>query len=163
MKAIKTNGRCRDIRDWLTRAISKRTGPKTDWIQNHIANCPRCQRRAAHIGKVGLAISIIKAEPHNLDLLMRANARAIGVLKHSLREGPKAEKLRSVQPEPKLLERFNKYKRSVANSAACIMILFLMKTSVFSSMEQFDARGRTILKQYYTTQAGEDLADQIFS
>ena len=161
METKKAKERCRSIRAWLYKAVSGCVSLNADWVQNHIANCPRCQRRLSSVGKVNLALSIIKSQPHNLDLLMRANAQAIGVLKHSLRNAPKAQKLKTVLPEPKLLERFGKYKSSIANTAACILILFLMKAGVFSSMDKFQTEGQKIVKQYYTNQVGEELADEI--
>jgi len=104
----------------------------------------------------------MKSQPHGLDLLMRANTRAIAVLKHSLRSEPKAHKLEKKLPEPKILERCSKYGHSVANFAACIAILLLMKIGVFSSMGQFHTQGQRVMKQYYTRQVGEDLADEVF-
>ena len=163
MTSIKKDNKCRQIRAWLYKSISSRFGLDADWVQNHIANCPRCQRRMASAGKVNLAMSIIKSQPHKLDLLMRANAQAIGVLKHSLREAPKARKLKATRPEPKLLERWGKYRHSAANAAACIVVLFLMKTGVFSSMNKFQTEGQKAMRQYYACQVGQDLADEIFS
>jgi len=156
-------GKCRQIRAWLHKAIRSHFGPDADWVQNHIGNCPRCQRRFASIGKVNLALSLVKSQPHKLDLLMRANTQAIGVLKHSLREAPKAQKLKTMQPEPKLSERYSMYKHSAANVAACITILFLMKTGVFSFMDKFQNHGQKVVKQYYVSQVGEDLANDIFT
>jgi hypothetical protein len=66
-------------------------------------------------------------------------------------------------PEPKLLERWGKYRCSAANLAACIAILFLMKIGVFSSMNEFQTQGQKIIRQYYTSQVGEDLADEVFA
>ena len=163
MKSMKTNNKCRQIRAWLYKAISSRINLDTDWIQNHIANCPRCQRRFAAIGKVNLALSVMKSQPHKLDLLMRANSQAIGVLKHSLREAPEAQKLKAVLPEPKLLERWRKYAHPAANVAACIAILLLVKIGIFSSMDKFQTQGQKLVKQYYASQLGDDLADEIFS
>jgi hypothetical protein len=162
METKKTSEKCRTIRNWLCKVISSRIGVEAGWVRNHIAHCPRCQRRLASAGKVNLALSIIKSQPHNIDLLKRANAQAIGVLKHSLRNAPKAQKLKTVLPEPKLPERFGKYKSSIANTAACIVILFLMKAGVFSSMDKFQTEGQKIVKQYYTNQVGEELAEEIF-
>jgi hypothetical protein len=163
MTKTKKDNECRQIRSWLHKAISARFGIEADWVQNHIANCPRCQRRIASVGKVNLALSIIKSQPHKLDLLRCANAQAIGVLKHSLRDAPKARKLKAARPEPKLLERWGKYKHSAANAAACIAILLLMKIGVFFSMDKFQTEGQKIIKQYYASQVGQDLADEIFS
>ena len=163
MTSKNRNNKCKRIRAWLLKAVSSRLGVDASWIQSHIASCPRCQRRLASVGKVNLALSIIKSQPHNLDLLMRANAQAIGVLKHSLREAPKARKLKVARPEPKLLERWRKYAHPATNAAACIAILLLMKVGVFSSMDKFQTQGQEVIKQYYATRAGQDVADELFS
>jgi hypothetical protein len=163
METKKAKERCRSIRAWLYKAVSGCVSLNADWVQNHIANCSRCQRRFSSVGKVNLALSIIKSQPHNLDLLMRANAQAIGVLKHSLRNAPKAQKLKAMVPEPKLLERYGKYKHPLANSAACIAILLFMKVGVFSSMGKFQSEGQRVVKQYYDSHVGDDLANEIFS
>jgi hypothetical protein len=65
-------------------------------------------------------------------------------------------------PEPKLLERCGKYSHSAANVAACIAILLLMKIGVFSSMDMFQTQGQKVIKQYYASRVGDDLADEIF-
>jgi len=104
----------------------------------------------------------MKTHPHRLDLLMRANALAIGVLKHSLRQAPRARQLRIILPEPKLLEKCGKYGYSAANLAACIAILLLMKIGVSSSMDKFHTEAQKVNKQYYARQVGQDLADEIF-
>jgi hypothetical protein len=157
------SAKCRRIRGWLHKAIISRFHVDADWVQNHIANCPRCNRRLVNVGKVNLALSAMKSQPHKLDLLMRANTQAIGVLKHSLREATKARKLRAKLPEPKLFEKCGKYAHSAANVAACITILLLMKIGVFSSMDKFQTQGQKAVEQYYASQVGEDLADEIFS
>ena len=162
MTGINKNNKCRRIRGWLSEATSRHFGPDANWLQNHVTNCPRCQRRLVSYGKINLALSAIKSQPHKLDLLMSANAQAVGVLKHSLRKAPKARKLRTMLPEPKLLERYGKYSRSAANIAACIAILLLMKIGVFSSMDKFQTQGQKVIKQYYASRVGDDLADEIF-
>lgn len=93
---------------------------------------------------------------------MRANAQAIGVLKHSLRQAPRARQLRRILPKPKLLERCDKYGYAAANLAACIAILLLMKTGVFSSKDKFHTETQKVIKQYYVRQVGQDLGDEIF-
>ena len=155
--------KCRQIRAWVHKAIISRLGLDAHWAQNHIANCPRCHRRLVSVSKVNLALSIMKSQPHKLDLLMRANTQAIGVLKHSLRRAPKAQKLKAMQPEPKLFEKCDKYTHSAANVAACIAILLLMKIGIFSSMDKFQTQGQKVVEQYYASQVGEDLADEVFS
>ena len=162
MRERKTKNKCRRIREWLHTTISKSFGPEAIWLNEHIKHCPKCQQRLIYYSKVNLALSFMKSQPHELDLLMRANTQTIAVLKHSLRREPKAHELEQKLPEPKTLERYNKYGHSVANLAACIAILLLMKTGVFSSMGQFYNKGEKVMKQYYARQAGEDLAEEVF-
>ncbi len=162
MKATEKDNKCRRIRARLYTTISKRFGTHADWLQDHISNCPRCQRRLISCGKVDLAMSFVKSQPHRLDLLMRANTQAVRVLKHTLRHKPKAHELKAKLPEPKSIERCGKYGHSAANVAACAAILLLMKTGVFSSLDRFQTRGQSVMKQYYASRVGEDLADDIF-
>jgi hypothetical protein len=162
MMKLTTNNKCKRIRSQLYTALNRNFGTKANWLNEHIVNCPRCQRRLISCGKVNLAISFIKSEPHEVDLLKRANAQTIGVLKHSLRNEPKAQQLKRKLPEPKLLEKFSKYGNSFANIAACFLILLLMKIGVFSSMDSFNNQGQKVIKQYYAKQVGEDLADEVF-
>jgi hypothetical protein len=155
--------KCKSLRTWLYQALNSRIGLGAKWVQNHIAVCPRCQQRLASVARVELAFSIIKSQPHNLDLLMRANTQAIGVLKHSLRNAPQAQRLKAILPEPKLLERLGRYASPALKAAACLAILCLMKIGIFSSMGTFQAEGQKIVKNYYANNAGQDLADEIFS
>jgi len=163
MKTRNSKNKCRQIRTWLQKAISNRINLNTGWIQTHIANCPRCQQRLASVGKVYFALSVVKSQPHNLDLLMRANTQAISTLKHSLQQAPKTRKLKTMLPEPKPTERCGKYAHSIANVAACIIILLLMKIGVFSSMDKFQTEGQKAIKQYYASHIGKDLTDEIFT
>lgn len=162
MKETQTKNKCRLIRGRIYTALSKNLGPDAKWLNEHITHCPRCQRRLISCGKVNLALSFIKTQPHNLDLLMRANTQTINVLKHSLRSEPKAQELEKKLPEPKMLERYRRYGHSIANVAACFIILLLMKMGVFPSMNQFHNQGQKVMKQYYAKQVGEDLADEVF-
>ena len=162
MTGINKNNKCGRTRGWLSEAISRRFDPEARWFQSHIANCPRCQSRFASYGKVNLAISAIKSQPHNLDLLMCANEQTIGVLKHSLRRAKKAGELKKIRPEPKFLEKYTRYTSSTLNVAACMTILLLMKIGVFSSMNMFQGQGQKVIKIYYANRIGDDLADEIF-
>ena len=162
-KSEKRNGnKCKQIRNWLHSVLEKHLSPDAPWLQKHIAQCPRCQKRFNSVSKVNLALSCMKSQPHSLDLLKRANIRTIGVLKHSLREAPKAEKLKNILPEPKFLERMMKYFQPSANLAICVLVLALMKMSVFSSMSKVQTQGQKAIKQYDVASIGEDLAEDIF-
>jgi len=158
----RNSNKCRQIRARLHKAIANHLGLEAIWVQRHVAMCPRCQHRLASLGRVNLALELLKSQPHSLDLLSRANTQAVGVLKRSLREAPKADKLKAKRPEPALSEKCSKYTHSTANVAACLAILLLAKVGVFSCMDKFQTQGQKALKQYYASQVGKDLADEIF-
>ncbi len=143
-------------------AMKRHLGAEAGWLQSHISGCPRCQRRLVSLGKINLALSLMKAKPHSLDLWMRANEQAIAVLKHGLRAEPQAAKLKVSLPEPKLVERCGRYGPSVGHWAACVTILLLVKMGVFSSMDTFRTEGQQVMKQYYARQVGQDLAEEVF-
>ncbi|MCJ7728822.1 MAG: hypothetical protein MUO27_02935 [Sedimentisphaerales bacterium] len=163
MEAVKEKNYCRQLKDLICQLLAGRYSLDRHWVRSHITNCPRCQRRLAHLGKVELAISLLKSQPHSLDLLMRANTQAIGVLKHCLRTTTKAEQLRNARPDLSIIERCSRYKQSFANAAACIAIAVLMKSSTFSSAQTFETKGRKAVEHYYASQAGEDIARDIFT
>lgn len=158
----RNSNQCKLIRNWLYSALSRHINLEADWVQNHIANCPRCRKRFISCSKVNLALSFITSQPLSLSLLRRANEQTVNVLKHSLREAPKACKLKQIQPEPKLLQRWSKHLQPVGNLAACAAILLLMKTGIFSSIDGFQTRGQKVIRQYYANQVGEDLAEELF-
>lgn len=169
---MKVKNKCKLIRAWLYKegysqnknsGLFKPTIMNQDWVQSHIVNCSRCQNRIAQLGKVALAFSTVKSQPHNLNLLMRANTQTIRVLRHSLRYTPKAAKLKTMLPEPKLLEKYSKYAHPAANAAACIAMVVLMKIGIFSTMDKFQTEGQRLVKQYYVSQLGEHLAEDIFN
>jgi hypothetical protein len=55
-----------------------------------------------------------------------------------------------------------KYFQPSANLAVCVLVLVLMKMSVFSSMSKVQNQGEKAMKQYYVSRVGEDLAEDIF-
>lgn len=162
MKTQQKNRRCKDIKGWLYAALSKQIGADAGWIQRHIASCPKCQSRLLCASRVSVALQLVKSRPHSLDLLMRANQKAVSVLKHSLRYSDKAQKLKTALPEPTVFERLRKYRSAAANIAACVTILLLMKTGLFCSTERFQNDGNNALRHYYTSRVGDEIADELF-
>ena len=157
-----TDAGCRSMRQRVLASLSKGIGPRAGWVQRHVAHCPRCQRRLAAWSKVELALSIIKSEPHQLDLLSKANSCAVKMLKHSLREAPKAFLLEKARPEPSFLQRSARYRPRITNAAACVAILVLTRSGLFSSLDRATAGGEKLMKQYYAVHAGEDIAEEVF-
>jgi hypothetical protein len=154
---------CKETRGRLNKIIASLIGFDAAWVQNHIVNCPKCQKRFSSVGRVYLAMSLLKTRPHQLDLLKQANIQTIDTLAHSVRQLHKAEKLKTALPEPKFIERLSPLKGSLANTAACVAILFFAKTGIFSSMEKFQADSQKAIEHYYEKNLGQDLSDEIFS
>jgi hypothetical protein len=111
---------------------------------------------------VDLALSVVKSQPHRLDLLRRANTAAVQMLSRQLREDTESRKLEQARPEPSFAERCGRYQNAVTNVAACLAILVLTKAGIFSSFSRANMQGQAVMKQYYTNQAGEDLAGEVF-
>jgi hypothetical protein len=151
------------MRAWLYATVNRRFGLESLWLRNHVKHCPRCQRRLVSSGKVHLALSFIKSQPHEIDLLKRANQQAVSVLKHSLRAEPKAQELKAGLSRTTPLEKYGKYGFSIGSLAACLAVLVLMKIGLFSSMDTVQNKGRKVFKQYYVRNVGQDLADEVFA
>lgn len=163
MIKLNIKNKCSQTRGALGKALAKHLRFKSGWLQGHIANCPRCQQRLSRVGMVNVALSLLKSQPHSLDLLKRANAQAINVLKHSLRNGPKAEKLKDIRPEPKWFVRYNSITQPVVNAAACILVLVLLKVGVFSSMDNIQRHGNSAVKHYYSRHLDQNTVNDIFN
>jgi anti-sigma factor RsiW len=155
---------CRNIRDMLADAVGRRFDGISNRLQKHIANCPRCRRRLAGYNRVSLAMFLMKTQPHRLDLLTRANSQAIKYLKNKLKESPRAEVLRQMQPGPSWLQRCGRYTHSIGQAAACFAALLLMRIGIFSSIDKFQSEGEKVVRQYYSRNLGEDnpLMDELF-
>lgn len=150
------------IRMRLVDSAHRRFGLQAPWVQRHAAHCPHCRRRLAGLTKVDLAFSIIKSQPHRLDLMMRANTAAIRMLNHQLRQTEAADRLQESQPEPPLVEPYSGHQHAILNVAACLAILLLTKAGVFASLAKARTQGEATMKQYYAHRAGEDLAGELF-
>ena len=162
MRNSKVINKCRQIRDGMQKSILGRIGLDKGWLAEHIANCPKCQGRIASIGKVDLAMSLVKTQTHKMDLLMRANAQALKMLKHSLRDCPKADKLRATYSRPNWIIRNHRYISSITSTAACFAILLLLKCGIFTSMETSQRQGKETVKQYYAKHLDQDTMNDIF-
>lgn len=163
MANLKINNACKNIRGRLQEAIANRLDLADGWLVGHIANCPRCRQRLNRLGRVDLAFSLLRTQPHHLNLLMKANTQAIGVLKHSLRDMPKAEKLRHAVPDLNWLQRQIRHSSPVINAAACIAVIVLLKMGVFASMQDIQKQGETVVRGYYAKHLDGETVDDLFN
>jgi hypothetical protein len=131
------------------------------WARRHLADCPRCRRRARGAARLALALTAVKCQPHQADLLARGNTRTITMLKRAVRDTTKARKLRAARPQPALAQRLERYSQSLSHAAACLAVLGLMKWGVFQTMTRVEERGKQVVNQYYTHNLDKDIVDQI--
>lgn len=163
MRKSKIINKCRHIRDDMQKSILSRISLDKGWVANHIENCPRCQSRISSLGKVDLALSLMKSQTHTMDLMMRANEQTLKMLKHSLRDCPKADKLRMFTPRPNWVIRNSRHISSLLSTAACIAVVILLKVGIFSSMESAKVQGTETVKQYYAKHLDKDTINDIFT
>jgi hypothetical protein len=162
MISSRMKNRCKKLRaNLVKKTIGKLSS--TLWLQDHIAACPRCRMRIARVARVDFALTLLKSQPHSSDLLARANISAINVLKHSLRESPKAEKLRQIESADAWRQKCGAHIIPLAKTAACLAVILIIKLGVLSSMDNFCKQGSSAVEHYYARHLGQDYADEIFS
>lgn len=158
----KATNPCRTLRRQLTRQVARQLTPHLGQLQNHLAHCQRCQRRLLTLGRVSLALTLLKSQTHPADLLARANQQAIGTLAHQARQLPVAQRLRHARPASPLWQRLTQPARWTANAAACLAVLILGRLGVLSSMQTIQTESRDTLHHLYANAAGDDIADDLF-
>ncbi len=136
--------------------------PEAEWVQRHIAVCPRCQRRFARTARVKLALTLMKSQSYRANLLPRANTQTLSTLKHSLRHTVEAEKLKVYRPQPGLWDTWRSLRGSLTQMAACLALFVLGKVGTFTSIEKAQSLGQKAVQQYYTQGVGEDLTSELF-
>lgn len=163
MFSAKINNKCKSVRAGFRNKLAEKFNLQSGWIAEHVATCPRCQKRLGNLGRVDMAMNLLKSQQHSIDLLMKANAQAINVLKHSLRESEQAETLKIAKPGLSIFERSRRVVQPVFNAAACLMVVILFKAGIFNSIENSQTAGKTVAKNYCAMQLGNEAADDIFS
>lgn len=161
MKKINRSNPCKQIRKrkGLWAAFKERTHRR---LLDHIAACPRCQKRLALTNRVELALCLLKSQPHDLNLLARANTQAIGVLKHSLRDAPQSEKLRRSKPDHTWIDKKRPAMERMLNIAACLFVVLLIRMGVTASLLDVQKKGKTAVHNYYARNLDSRLMQEIF-
>jgi len=131
-------------------------------LSDHIAECPRCQRRLAMVNCVELGLTLIKTQPLKIGLLSLANNRALDVLKHSLRYAPKSTILRNAKSDTNRLEKMRPGLERVLNAAACVFVVLMIKTGVSNSLLDYKEQGEAVIHNYYARNLDNQMFDEIF-
>lgn len=137
-------------------------GVESGWLAEHVAHCPACQKRTGMHRRVELGLSLIKSQPQTIDLLKKANTQAISTLQRTLREDKQSQQLR--QTRPRTFWSFPNIRtlQPLLSTAACLMVLLLVKTGVFSSMNKVRQTGTDVVYSYYAHHLGQEMADDLF-
>ncbi|MEN6308196.1 MAG: hypothetical protein ABFD91_10605 [Anaerohalosphaeraceae bacterium] len=161
MKTSNTNP-CKTIRQRLVGMVdSVLNRGWGSYLRNHIDHCPKCAERLVGLQRVEFAFLLLKSQPHRLDLLTRANTAALGMLKHQLRFAPRADMLRTANPEPHWTSRYGPGFEKILNVAACLLIIVLIKCGTTSFLKDIHKDGSQIMHNYYAKNLGQDIADEL--
>lgn len=131
-------------------------------LADHIATCPKCQKRLALTNRVQLAFDLLKTQPQSPNLLAAANSKATGVLKHSLRHAPKSEKLRHSVQDQHWIEKKRPILERILNVAACLFVMGMIRMGVTSSITDIRRQGETAVHNYYARNLDSQLLGEIF-
>ena len=134
---------------------------ESPWIQRHIAGCPRCQRRFAHLSRVNLAFSLLRSQSQPLTLMTEANQRTVRVLQKAVRQTSQALDLKTALPNPTIWDHLRMARYHIANMAACVTLLVLFRMGIFSTIQNAENRGRKAMYQYYAQHLGTDISDEL--
>jgi hypothetical protein len=134
----------------------------TERLSDHVAHCPRCQRRLAMVNRVELALTLVKTQPLSMGLLARANHKALDVLKHSLRNAPKSAALRIAKADLSRLEKIQPGFERILNVAACVFVVLMIKTGISHSLLDYKEQGEAVIENYYARHLDSQLFDDIF-
>ena len=134
MKRVRAIDR-RRLREWLTDLAADHVGISSR-LRRHVEQCPRCQRRLGRYARLGLAMQVLKSQPHPMGLLLSANRRTMAYLQRSVRELPAARRLQTQLPKASLWTRLSNVTRSTLSAAACLLVLLAARTNLLSSIDK---------------------------
>jgi hypothetical protein len=156
-----SHNHCGQNRGFYTGLFKRLIAKAAFGLDDHVLNCPRCQRRLGLLNRVESAIMLLQSEVHSSGLLAAANSKALRHLTHDLRFDPKAEDLRTVEPKPNWLEQKRPLIEKVMSVAACAAVMILFKTGLFSTIQKFQAESQDAMHHYYASRLDEKTADEL--
>ena len=162
MKLFNDKNKCRSARNERCGAIRSVKMRLLERLSDHVAECPRCQRRLAVVNRVELGLTLMNTQPLEIGLLSRANNQALGVLKHSLRYAPKSAFLRNAKSDTHRLEKIRPGLERVLNAAACVFVVLMIKTGVSNSLLDYKEQGEAVIHNYYARNLDSQMFDEIF-
>jgi hypothetical protein len=162
MKTNNDKNRCRSVRKERCGVIHSIKMRLFRHLDDHVSECPKCQKRLVMVNRVEVALMLVKSEPYEMGLLARANSKALDVLTHSLRFTPKSTHLRQVKSDPNYIEKAYPLLERVLNVAACLFVIIMIKTGVSNSLLDYKDQGESVIHNYYARNLDTQMFDEIF-
>ena len=162
MKLFNDENKCRSVRSERCGLFGSFKVRLLRRLDDHVAECPKCQRRLATVNRVEVALMLMKSQPYEMGLLARANNRALDVLAHSLRFSPKSTLLRQAKSDTNCIEKARPFIERALNVAACLFIVVMINTGVSHSFLDYKQRGEAVIHNYYARNLDEQLFNEIF-
>ncbi len=150
---------CRSLLAGLAAATAGAARPLEGWMQRHVDACPRCRARLDGAGRLQASLLMLRTQPHSESLLMQANRHAIAALHHDVRALPQTAALRIARPRPPLMLRLAGRMHHLAQAAACLAVLLLMRVDLASPLNKFHDDARANYQNHRAQQLDEDLRD----
>jgi len=124
--------RCRRaLMRWLEKG-----GPVPPRLAAHLSRCEPCWQWASRMARVQNALTMLATESAPVGLLGRANNKALRMLARQLREGKKAERLRTAKPDAPLWTRLEGPLTRQASAAAAAMIILALRAGINEGIDQ---------------------------
>jgi hypothetical protein len=162
MKFDRNTNQCRRMRKSRSGLWGMLKSRMLERLNDHVAGCPRCQRRLAMVNRVEVALMLMKAEPYQMGLLARANNKALDVLTHSLRFAPKSDLLRQAKSDTHRIEKVRPILEKMLNVAACLFVVIMIKTGISHSLSDYKEQGEAVIHNYYARNLDSQMFDEIF-
>jgi len=143
----KHEGACRCRRAlmrWLERG-----GPVPPRLAARLSRCESCWQWASRVARVQNALALLATEAAPVGLLGRANDKALRMLVRQLREGTKAEQLRTAKPNSSLWTRLEGPVSRQASAAAAAMIILALRAGINEGIDQVHDWAEPLAQAHY--------------
>jgi len=162
MNDIRHTEQCKRMRtapDGFWASIKQRIARR---CSDHIAACPRCQKRLAATGRVEMALCLMRMQPQTMELLAKANTSALKYLTRSVRQSPCADQLRIAVHKPNRLEKASPMLERLLNVAACLFIVLMIRVGLKNRMLEIQDQGTKVMENYYARNLDPQLFEDVF-
>jgi hypothetical protein len=162
MNNVQHTEQCKQMRsapDSLWASLKQRLFSR---CSEHIASCPRCQKRLAAANRVEMTLSLMRMQPQAMDLLAKANTAALKYLTRTVRFSPCADQLRTAVHKPNRLEKASPLLERLLNVAACLFIILMIRVGLKNRMLEIQDQGTKVMENYYARNLDAKLFEDVF-